>query len=80
VHVLRFSAPPGTRELVGTDVDEGGRVAVVRAVQDEHVMATGVCARHAQREFVRLTAGTHEKAHAQRVRQRGRQALRVAHE
>ncbi len=63
-------------ELVRADVDERGRVSVIRAVHDNHVAPARVCARQAQRQLVRLAAGAHEIADAERIRQRRDEALR----
>jgi hypothetical protein len=49
VHPRRRAFPARTVELVGTDVDERGGVAVIGGVEDDHVAPPRVGARQAQR-------------------------------
>ena len=51
------------RKLVGGDVDDALRVAVVRAVHGDHASLARVRARDAQRQVVRLGAGVYPEHH-----------------
>src|SRR6266567_2505482 len=66
-------------ELVGTNLDEAGCVAVIRGIDYDHVFLPGVCTRKPQRQFICLAAGAHKETHAQRCWQKRAQALGVAH-
>ena len=77
VGVLGASAAAGPVELVGTDVDEAGDVAVVGVVERDDLPGAGVDARHAQGEVVGLGARVDEEDHAQLVGEGGHEALGV---
>ena len=76
-HVRRPAASPGPVELVGADVDERLRVAVVRAVDDDDRRA-GPSGRAAsrKRELVGLAPRADEEADRERLRQSRREPLR----
>ena len=70
----------GPVELVGADVDERLRVAVVGAVDDDDRRAGPSGAGQPQRELVGLAARADEEADRERLGQRRREPLRVAHD
>ena len=58
--------PPGPLNLYGTDVDQRGRVAVIRRIEHDDVARAGVGARQAERELVGLAPGVDEIADRER--------------
>ena len=72
VHMLRPAAAARTVELVRADVDEAAGVAVVRALEDDHVAATGRGPRQPQGQLVGLAPGVDEVGDVER---RGRVAI-----
>ncbi len=79
-HVGPGAQPAGTAELVRTDIDQRRRVAMVRALEDDHVGAPGSCSRQAQRQVVGLRAGVDQVADRQRFGERRREPVGVAHQ
>ena len=64
-------------ELVGADVDEAARVAVVAALEDRDVPPAGRGPSHPQGELVGLAARVHEVDHPEMGRQGRREPVRI---
>ena len=77
VDMLRPAAAARTVELVRADVDEAAGVAVVRALEDDHVAATGRGPRQPEGQLVGLAPRVDEVGDLQRRREGGDQALGV---
>ena len=70
----------GSVELIGADVDEPGRVAVVGRLEDDGVLTAGVRPGQAEGQLVGLAGRVEDVADAERRRHEGREPFRVADE
>src|SRR5215831_43451 len=73
----RTTASSWSIELVGTEIDHRAGVAMVSAVDDDHIFPVRARAREPQRQLVRLTAAVNQEHYAERIREEPTQTLAV---
>src|SRR5262252_8481119 len=62
-------------KLIRTEIDHRAGVAVVSAINHDHIIPARVRAREPQGQLIRFTATVDQKDYAERIRQQGRQTV-----